>query len=309
MPEREDGGVSEHPSLEILSAYVDGRVDDRQRAEIEAHLAACEGCYELVKEVVLSQADIDAVAPIAGLVDVPTGPPVVASATASKVESFPARRRVIVWTGVALAAAASLFVIVRSPIFAPRSEVSVAPLIAAVGDQRFIEARLSGGFHYGPLLSPLRSGSADPRNLKLLAAVADLEQAGRTDQGAALRHALGVGLLLVGETDQAVVALKEASRQNPQDAALLNDLGAAYLTRGERSGNGDDWQLASDTFQTALERAPDNREALFNKALALTRSGRMGEASLAWQAYLASDPDTQWSDEARRQLEITRRSR
>lgn len=38
-----------------LSAYVDGRIDARLREEIQAHLAECEECYDIVMELVRAQ--------------------------------------------------------------------------------------------------------------------------------------------------------------------------------------------------------------------------------------------------------------
>ena len=75
MPERRSG-VGEHPSVEVLSAYVDGTLEARERGDVETHLAACEECYELVTEVVASEEDIDAegdVAPPAAPVTVSAG--------------------------------------------------------------------------------------------------------------------------------------------------------------------------------------------------------------------------------------------
>lgn len=51
----------------------------------------------------------------------------------------------------------------------------MAGLVEAIGNERVIEGRLSGGFRYGRLRSPTRSGSSDRmNNLALLAAAGQL---------------------------------------------------------------------------------------------------------------------------------------
>ena len=60
MPEGPVGGHGDWPDVETLAAYADGALDVRARAEVEAHLADCDDCYELVMEVVRSQ-EMDAV--------------------------------------------------------------------------------------------------------------------------------------------------------------------------------------------------------------------------------------------------------
>ena len=43
-----------HPDLETLSAYVDGVLVEGVKADIEAHLAICEPCLDLVTNVMAS---------------------------------------------------------------------------------------------------------------------------------------------------------------------------------------------------------------------------------------------------------------
>jgi anti-sigma factor RsiW len=45
-----------HPDLESLAVYVEGRAPDVERQAIEAHLASCPQCYELVVEAVKAAA-------------------------------------------------------------------------------------------------------------------------------------------------------------------------------------------------------------------------------------------------------------
>src|SRR5688572_17160809 len=166
MPER-SGGVGEHPSVEVLSAYVDGTLDARERGDVETHLAACEECYELVTEVVASEEDIDAegdvALPAAAVPVLPTAPavsPVSPADPAKKVLPF-RRRRWVIGAAAGLAAAAALVLAVWLGSPGGETDAPVAKLVAAVGDHRTIEGRLSGGFEYGPLRSATRSGPAE----------------------------------------------------------------------------------------------------------------------------------------------------
>ena len=38
------------PDLETIAAYLDGRLTERERARVTAHLADCEDCYALFSE-------------------------------------------------------------------------------------------------------------------------------------------------------------------------------------------------------------------------------------------------------------------
>jgi anti-sigma factor ChrR (cupin superfamily) len=40
-----------HPDLETLAAYADGAVSVREKAAVEAHLAGCEECFDVVSEL------------------------------------------------------------------------------------------------------------------------------------------------------------------------------------------------------------------------------------------------------------------
>ena len=47
--------ASDHPDLESIAAYLDGRVTDRARARITEHLASCEDCYAIFRESAQTQ--------------------------------------------------------------------------------------------------------------------------------------------------------------------------------------------------------------------------------------------------------------
>jgi tetratricopeptide (TPR) repeat protein len=201
------------------------------------------------------------------------------------------------WKGPAavgglLAIAASLVLVVFN------RGSAVDPLVAIVGDARVVLARPTGGFHYGPLRSPLR-GATETDDLQLAAEVARLrERAVRSNASAADLHAYGVGQLISGDAPGAIDSLQAAVRAKPGEAAYVADLGAAYMSRFVDRGEASDATAALEQLEKATALDPSLKEAWFNKALLLELMTRPADALAAWQTYL-SLPDVQnWRDEA-----------
>jgi CHAT domain-containing protein/tetratricopeptide (TPR) repeat protein len=178
-------------------------------------------------------------------------------------------------------------------------------------------ARLSSDFSMRQA-KPVERGTEraihGPAHTKLWAIAARLHEESAVSPVTSTLHTLGVSYLLVGETSRAVRSLEQALVQDAgagvpiQDAmrrsgnaALLNDLAAAYQATIEHSDNVALKPLALEAVQRAweLERAP---------AIAWTRavvieSFHVREPSIAaWQTYLAVDGASPWSDEARQRL-------
>ena len=95
-------------------------------------------------------------------------------------------------------------------------------------------------------------------------------------------------------------SLEEATAHSPSNARILNDLGAAYLVRGERATQ-TERSLQGACLRSIAPSALDRSltEAWFNRAYALERLSLTGEARDAWQAYLTIDDRSGWADEAR----------
>jgi CHAT domain-containing protein/tetratricopeptide (TPR) repeat protein len=117
-------------------------------------------------------------------------------------------------------------------------------------------------------------------------------------------HTRGLLHLLEGRPDQAILAFQALSEQAPNDARAWSDLAAAMLVRAEAAGGSQDLLLALEAGDQALIHQPDSCEALFNRAVALTRLHLRRRAAAAWSSYLQVDPSSAWSDEAREQLRI-----
>lgn len=271
--------VSGCPDLETIAAYLDDRLGTRDRGTVTEHLATCESCYFVFSE--------------ATQINRPTVLPWW-------------KRKQVLWptAAAALATAATVALVVS---LGPMSEATDPPelktLVAAVGNERTIEPRLAGGFAHAPVRA-LRSSSNTtshlPPDTRIVLAQIEKDTANAT-RPLELRLR-GMVSLLGGNADMAIMALEEAVRLRPDDARVLNDLGAAYLVRGTRTGNKDDLSNALAAANRALNADRSLAEAWFNRAYALERLGLAEEARAAWQAYLTIDDRSGWADEARTHL-------
>lgn len=271
------------PELEVIAAFLDHRLGDTDRAEVAAHLSSCETCYFVFSEAAQVK-------------------PVPAKATSTTPSWWTSNR--IFWSSAAagLAAAATLVLAVSGGLpFGRSSAPELTALVAAVGTDRTIEPRLTGGFAHGPLRGALRSSDTPGMNLSpdVRIAAAEIEKITSGQESAAAQQARGIASLVVGDIDRAVTTLEEATAQSPSNARLLNDLAAAYLVRGQRSGQSEDLSKALASVNRALTIDRSLKEAWFNRAYALERLSMTKEARDAWQAYLTIDDRSGWADEAR----------
>lgn len=294
---------------ETLAAYVDGRLPPDERSRVEAELAADPDLYEWLVETMRAEAEIGERVP-----KVPAAPKLAEEHRASdggpRVLPFYRRRAVIGVVGPVLAAAAALLLVVRlqpawwQSMWGPSVDPRFEKLVAAVGEERYIEGRLTGGFKYGPLRSVTRGpGDLSTQNLALLAAAGELQKAAQADPSASNLHAWGVSQLLRGEWDEAIRNLERASTIRMNDPSLLSDLAAAYLARSKALGRIEDLQRALSSANRALDLSPRLREALFNRALAASAVGSESEATKSWEEVLAAeDSASEWASEVRQRL-------
>jgi tetratricopeptide (TPR) repeat protein len=283
--------VGECPDLETLAAYLDNRLSDRQRARVTTHLSVCEDCYGVFSESAQTR---------------------VGAETAGW-QTRPDWRRWLsgprlAWSsaGAALATAAAVWLVVGAgPILSSRAaNRELQALVAAVGTERPIEARLSGGFAYGPLRGPVRTGTASTQTASadVRIAVARSEKVLAAHRSAQTLHVFGVASVIVGEIDRAIALLEQAADQPSPDAATVSDLAATYLARAARDSSHQDLMKALTAADRAVMIDPARPEALFNRALALERLSLAGETREAWADYLRIDDHSSWANEARSHL-------
>ena len=203
--------------------------------------------------------------------------------------------------GGGLAAAAVLAIAVWWPRPAPRPEL--VDLVAAVGDRRPVEGRLTGGFGFGPIESPTRGGEPGT-DWRVLAAAGKLEEQARGTENPRLLGALGTAHLVTRDFDGAVKYFDQAIDLGPDDPVLRADRSAALLARGEVAGDGgaEDVVRALDDASRAVSMAPTLAEARFNKALALQRMQLPDEELAAWREYLQVDGASPWAEFARARI-------
>jgi CHAT domain-containing protein len=300
------------PDPEVLAAWVDHGLGDAERASVAAHLSGCTDCRLLMSYVLETR---DAVGDLQVGVRIASGAPdirlVGADRTDPPLPALRSRRVLLRWSaGAMVAAAATLFVVVQSPPswWPLRSSTGVdsrlADLADAVGQERTVEARLSGGFRHGPLRAPVRSGGslAPTDNWTLLGVAGRIREAAEQDPNAANLHALGLAHLVLGQHDEAVRALEDAVAEASANAQYQSDLAAAYLSRAKQAGRADDLPRALSAAERAIAADAQLAEPLFNRALALEALFLEDQARRAWNDYLSRDSQSTWAEEARRHL-------
>ena len=167
------------------------------------------------------------------------------------------------------------------------------------------EARISG-LDYAPF--PITRGGGEPTidGIALSRAERILFDEAASNRTPVSTHALGVLYLAKHRFDQAIELFEESLKGEPNNAQFHADLGAAYLERAganpDKAGVGD---LARSLEESNRAIGLDGSllESRFNKALCLQRMNSPASAREAWEQYLEKDPDSEWSKEARKNLE------
>ncbi len=258
---------------------------------MDEHIAGCSDCYEVFAETVRF-----------GLREAPA--PALA---------FVRRPVFKLAAGLAIAAALVLALSLRLyRVPSRRAAPLVAELAEAMGARRFIEPRLTGGFHHGRLIT-LRSGETphglDAQSPAVLGAVARIRERAESDASPEALGALGITYLVSGDVAAAVKALESASAQEPENARLLSDLAAAYLARAAQADEPADIPQALEAAEKAIALKDAPPEAWFNRALALERLHLVDAARKAWEDYLQRDSASAWAEEARQHLEALPKAR
>lgn len=268
------------PEVQDLAAFYEGNLSEPERLRILEHIADCGGCLDILDGLRAAETD-----------NMLTEDVVVHA-------RFGKRR-----TWLPSIAAAAALVVVFGAVFRERLFPG-DPMrdVIEAGNQvseRPVDGRLSGDFVY-KRASTMRGGVSSTEELPLddyavdIAAPKIAERAERNPTAKNL-HASGVLHLFREDRVQAIADLNRAAKTNPNDAAVLTDLSAAYYANG-------DYQNAERTARraVALERTP---VTLWNLALALEQVKREREAIAVWQEYLKLDPSSEWSVEAKGKLD------
>lgn len=119
--------------------------------------------------------------------------------------------------------------------------------------------------------------------------------------------AKGRAELLDWNYDSAILTLKKAGEARPDTLAIKIDLASAYFERAEATGRPVDYGPAIELLGQVLEVAPQDRTALFNRAVLYEKMFMYNEALRDWESYLKADPAGEWTNEAKERLEILRK--
>jgi tetratricopeptide (TPR) repeat protein len=285
----------ECPDLETIAEYLDGRLSEADRGWMAEHLSRCETCYFVFTEA----AQMRPAATLIPALEAPAGVPVS--------RPRPSPRVVWSWAGGGLAVAASVALMVGGGVLrlGPSGARELKTLVAAVGTDRTIEPRLTGGFAYGPLRGGVRSGDSTATDVSpdVQIAAAQIEKMAAGRRTPRVLNALGIAHLVVGDVSRAVTVLEEAADQPDADARILNDLAAAYLVRAARDSQAQDIAKALAITERVIAADPGLAEGWFNRATAFEQRFLFDEARGAWQEYVRLDSSSGWAAEARRHLE------
>jgi len=267
--------VPRHPDVEIMTAFIDGKLGHQEVAEVATHLRGCADCRTVVTETARLEREVEAAA-------------------------APARRPRQWWLA---AAAVIALVSVSYPLIHWNARRQLGPIVtlidAAPADHRVIEPRLTG-FPWARLQGPARGEAPpDPADMKSIGAAGEVLQQTAGASSPKERHARGVAYLLSGRPADGVTALAQAAAKS-DDAHLWSDLAAArYASASDHAA---ELPLALAAADRALQLDPALAEAHFNRALILERLGLRDAAARAWRRYLEVDAGGPWSVEAREHL-------
>ena len=225
-----------------------------------------------------------------------------------------------------LAAVCLAAIAVTAPACGPPRDPMRA-LVEAVGAQRLLEPRLTGGFAYAPC-SPSApasetavvgteaaivrakcsglpaAGSASWKKLAEAARAVDRWRSTSHPPAAALAATGAVNLIAgtAAGVERAVKTLESAAEESHDDPRILSDLAAAYLVRAGHRQDPADLVQALETIERALVASPRLPEALFNRALVLEWLCLRGQAADAWREVRSREPGSGWSAEAQSHL-------
>jgi len=257
------------PEAEVLEAFRIRALAGPKRMEVMQHLVACNTC--------------EAVA--------------LGKRPRARHRTFPSRQ-VLVIAVVLVAAAAGALIVTQ---IGQKAVSSLALRLAATQHPaRRFAGRVSGGFAWTPLQAVTSSHPAPAANASANVMSGMILRGFRGNNASSDGHDL-VAYLVTQNPRQAIEIL-EPSAEQKHDAAVWNDLAAAYIARAQQA---DSPALLADAVaaaDAALDIDKNYPEALFNRAVALERLGLRDAAREAWKTYLRLALNDGWSREAKEHL-------
>ena len=234
-----------------------------------------------------------------------------ASLAARMAEEFrvsPTIPRILSWRQIwhAAAIAASLAIVTAVAWLALRGPSASSLIARAYEEKRTFEFRMPGA---APV--PLRQerGTEDRlnRTVPLLEAEVAVSKALALRPGdAGLLEEKARIELLNWNYRAAFPLLVRAGEERPEDSEILEDVALAYFERGRAEDRSIDLGSAVETLGRILLRHPDDRVALFNRAIALESQFMYRQAIDDWEHVLRVESSGGWAEEARKRLAALR---
>jgi len=176
-------------------------------------------------------------------------------------------------------------------------------LAKAYSEHRILAMRIPGA-EFGPVKTVRGRGESHlerPPALLDAEAIIAAKLASSPDSAKWLQ-AKGRAELLEDNYSGAIESLRRAVDLQPGLPSLNIDLAAAYFRRGEAEGQATDFGNAIELLSRELAQHPDDKVALFNRAIVLERMAFYTQAIEDWDRYLRLDPQGEWSKEAHDRL-------
>lgn len=219
-----------------------------------------------------------------------------------------------------LATAAGIIIVgavVALQLIPSEVDKGLAALDAAYQQERPLESRITR-LPYAPYTFNSTRGSETSRvnQSELIEAELKLRKVVTDKPTPKAHHALGKVYLAKKQFDDAIEQFQEALKGDPKNAQIYADLGAALLEKGKleivaktgsdnaESGKGiESLALSLKNLNQALALDNNLLEALFNRALLNEAMGLLPQAEEDWRMYLERDPKSQWTGDARKNLD------
>jgi CHAT domain-containing protein len=190
----------------------------------------------------------------------------------------------------------------------PGESQGMNDLRAAYKSQRLIEPRVTG-LDYAPLATTRGQEKPGVDEVALRRAELQLMKDLDEHRDAKAHHDMGIFYLAGRQFDKAAEQLRVAAKQEPNDARIHSDLGAALLESGKAELSAQAGGKSIEYFAESLgelskayELDGSLLEALYNRAIVHQYMMMPEQAEEDWRTYLEKDPNSKWADEARRNL-------